>query len=337
MQEELAKTAQAILDKYNPIQAAMRKVFNEEAALTKAFHAGAIGEARYRIGMAAAEKELRSFGSTLVTQALPPVRLLPGALYNAVVAANALAKAAAPITKSWGNEAKKWVDTHQKTFDQISEITHAAINGIDAAMQQSTNNKMLMLDKEYQKRLDVIKNSKMSEEEKNRAIEGLDAEYSMKRQEVERKAAEQGKLTAIMGAIINTAEGMTKALAQGGIFGPILAAVVAAFGAVQIALIRAQPIPLAAGAIFKKPALLTSQGGREYEVAEAGEAEIVSSPKRLREAIMGKGGGGTERPVIIENHIYIDGRELKLFITKTVRESGGLGFLGSVGKALAHG
>jgi MFS family permease len=59
-----------------------------------------------------------------------------------------------------------------------------------------------------------------------------------------------------MGAIVNTAEAVTKALTVGPILGPILAGIIAALGAVQVALIAKQPIPLAEGATFDKPTLL---------------------------------------------------------------------------------
>lgn len=49
-----------------------------------------------------------------------------------------------------------------------------------------------------------------------------------------------GQIGSVARAFINTSEGITKALAQGGIFGPILAGAVAAAGAVQIANIRGQ-------------------------------------------------------------------------------------------------
>jgi hypothetical protein len=216
------------------------------------------------------------------------------------------------------------------------------VGAIDAIYQQSATNKMALLDEEYQHELDLINQSKMNDEEKEKAITALEAEYSMKRRAAEVAAAQKAKTIAIAQAIISTAEGVAKAWGQGGaIFGPILAAIVAAAGAVQIALIRSQPIGAAAGAIFKQKALLMSQTtGQEYEVAEGGEAEIVSSPRQLREAIMGRGARGGSAQTIVEHHhhhIYIDGREMKLFVTKTVRKSGGLGLLGSVGKALAHG
>jgi hypothetical protein len=333
MRSELEKTAKAILDKYDPLKAAMHKVIKEEQDLTKAFKAGVITEAQYRNGMAACEKELRSFGSTVVATAIPAARRMQEVMEKAVAS---MKEGPGYITRSWAAEAKKWVDKNQETFDQILGAASSVVGQIDAIMQQSTNNKMLLLDKEYQAKLENIKNSLLSEEEKNKAIEALDAEYDIKRRGLQRKAAESAKGVAIANAIINVAEGITKALsALPPPFNLILAAITAAAGAIQIALIRAQPIPLAMGAIFRKPAMLSSAGGNTYEVAEAGEAEIVSSPRRLREAIMGKGADGTGKPIVIQNHIYIDGREIKLFITKTVRESGGLGLLGSVGKAMA--
>jgi hypothetical protein len=347
----LAKAAQAILDKYSPLQATIRKLIDEEKALTKAKELGLITDTKYRIGMEAIEKEMRSLGTTTITNTLlPAVRNITPVIKTTVdtvlpevrrlgmvwwQAIDKMADGPEFITKSFRKEAPKWVAAVQDVLNHEVYAFSVAINQIDATLQQGTNNKTLALDKEYQARLDYIKKSVMSEEEKNKAVEGLDAEYNMKRRKVQREAAEQGRLIAIANAIINVAEGMTKALAQGGIFGPALAAIVFAFGAIQVALIKAQPIPLAAGAIFKKPAMLSSAGGNTYEVAEAGEAEIVSSPRRLREAIMGSDRGyRTERPSVIQVRIFLDSREMKNFTVKTVQEAGHHGFLGVVGKAM---
>ena len=175
-----------------------------------------------------------------------------------------------------------------------------------------------------------------SEEDYNKKVEAINAESELKRAEIQRKQGEKQKAMAIVMAVINTAEAVTKALT--GAIPPwnlILAGIAEVAGAIQIALIKAQPIPLAAGAIFKKPAMLSSAGGNTYEVAEAGEAEIVSSPRRLREAIMGSDRGyRTERPSVIQVRIFLDSREMKNFTVKTVQEAGHHGFLGVVGKAM---
>jgi len=65
----------------------------------------------------------------------------------------------------------------------------------------------------------------------------------------ERKLKKMQKAMSIAQAIINTAEGVTKALATGPIIGPILAGLVAAMGAVQVNLIRQQKF--AAGGLFR--------------------------------------------------------------------------------------
>lgn len=58
-----------------------------------------------------------------------------------------------------------------------------------------------------------------------------------------REFAALGKAAAIVQATINTYEGASKALAQGGIYGTIMAAVVVAQGLAQVAAIRSQPLP----------------------------------------------------------------------------------------------
>ena len=91
---------------------------------------------------------------------------------------------------------------------------------------------------------------------------------------------------------------------------------------IAYSMIKSQPIGAAKGAIFKQKALLMSQAsGQEYEVAEGGEAEIVSSPRQLREAILGQGSTAGQ-PGLLEIHLYIEGKEMKDFIVKTIRERG---------------
>ena len=238
---------------------------------------------------------------------------------------------------------KTWETNTVNTIGAICAASAVAITYIDGMNQQALQRKLAALDTEYQRELDLINQSKMNEEEKAEAITALDAEYAEKRSAAQKKAAEKAKKIAVAAAIMNTAESITAALTMKP-WSPwnfVLAAIAAAMGGVQISLIKSQPTGAAKGAIFKQKALLMSQAsGQEYEVAEGGEAEIVSSPRQLREAIMGRGARGGSAQTIVEHHhhhIYIDGREMKLFVTKTVRKSGGLGLLGSVGKALAHG
>lgn len=223
---------------------------------------------------------------------------------------------------------EKWGETLNTTKDTMSAI--------DAAINQSYQNKSIKMDNDYQKQLEYIKNSKMSEQEKNDAIVALDAEYGMKRRELAKKQAEQQKATAIVTAAINVAQAVTKAL-TGAIppFNYILAAMTAAAGLVQIAAIRSAAIPLAKGAIFKQPTFLDSPRGNKYEVAEGGEAEIISNARQLREAILGKG-GSTGNSQAIRNYlsIYLDGKLMREFILDTVANGSQTGRLSLASKSV---
>ena len=183
-----------------------------------------------------------------------------------------------------GTQWDRFTDKAVKAMAKIKAVTDAAFAGMDAASAQSQKNKEIALDNEYKKRLAVINATVTNEAKKGAMIIALDAEYDIKRRALQHSAAKQQKAFALAQAIINTAEGMTKALAQGGIFGPILAAVVGAFGAIQVALIAKQPIPLAKGAVFTKPTLLPAT---TYQVGDAGPGnpEIIAPKSTIRDAV----------------------------------------------------
>ncbi|MFA5284156.1 MAG: hypothetical protein WC347_01035 [Smithellaceae bacterium] len=235
-----------------------------------------------------------------------------------------------------GTQTEETGKKSERTWGKTLEATKAAVSAIDAAISQSYTNKAIQMDNDYQKQLENIKSSTMSEEEKQKAITALEAEYELKRRKLAKEQAEAQKATSIVTAIINTAEGVTKALA--GAIPPwniILAGITAAAGAIQIAAIRSAPIPLARGAIFREPTLLAGMNGRQYQVGDVpGDSEIVASPTAIREAIFGKG-GRSGRQIILQNHIYIDGREMKRFTVKTIEDAGQTGNFRLAGKAIA--
>lgn len=72
----------------------------------------------------------------------------------------------------------------------------------------------------------------------------LDAELAKKKAEIEYKQAKREKIMNIASIIGNTAVGVSKALAQGGLIAGVpFAAIVAGLGAIQLALAIAQPLP----------------------------------------------------------------------------------------------
>ena len=99
------------------------------------------------------------------------------------------------------------------------------------------------------------------------------------KERISKKAARQQQNVSIIQAIINTAQGITKAFATLGPLAPLFAATIAAQGAVQIATIKAQKF--AKGGILNGPSHaqggipMFSKGGAFYGEAEGGEAVMT--------------------------------------------------------------
>lgn len=85
------------------------------------------------------------------------------------------------------------------------------------------------------KRLD---DGTLTQESYNKQVEKLDRDMDKKRAEIQRKQAKREKAAALMSAIVNTARAVTAVLPNW-----ILAALVGAFGAVQIGTIVSTPLP----------------------------------------------------------------------------------------------
>lgn len=173
----------------------------------------------------------------------------------------------------------------KKTMDKIVVIASAAFGQMDAIVAQSQRNREIAIENEYKKRLAIIEQSTMDEAEKQKAIEALEAEFQIKRTSANRAAAKQQKAIALMEAITNTAAGVAGALSNKPWtpFNFVLAAMTAALGAVQIALIKAQPIPLAKGALFTRPTLLPATTGATYTTEDT--PEVVSPVPMLRRIV----------------------------------------------------
>lgn len=201
---------------------------------------------------------------------------------------------------------------------KVKEYWSQAQSGMNDIFSQAQKNREIEIENEYKKRLDYINATVTNEEEKSRRITALDAEFEIKRTSAKRAAAKQQKAIAIVGAIVNTAEAVTKALAQGGfLLGIPWAAVMAAMGAIQIAMIAKQPIPLAKGGVFTSPTRLMSQGGQTFEMGEGGEPEILAPESKLREIMRAELRSLGGKPSI-EVKVMIGDREIKDFIVKTV-------------------
>lgn len=115
-----------------------------------------------------------------------------------------------------------------------------------------------------------------------------------------------GRAAAITQAIINTYEGATKALAQGGIYGAAMAAGVVAAGMAQVAQISAQKTAFATGGSFT----VGGSGGVDSQMvsfrASPGEKVTVSTPTQVRKGDeLNKGKSGQNGNAAADNGVRV--------------------------------
>lgn len=150
---------------------------------------------------------------------------------------------------------EKQAEENELKLEQNAEFRQAQLEQKNEFDKQEVDAETLKLRKAFQARK---ANLKSDEKEKQKAEkERLKQEKKVEQQQLDnrnqffgnletlKRANDKrlfaiGKAASLAQAIINTAEGASKALAQGGIVGPVLAAAVAAAGAVQIATISSQ-------------------------------------------------------------------------------------------------
>lgn len=127
-----------------------------------------------------------------------------------------------------------------------------------------------------------------------------------RKEQIEREFARKQKNIAVAQAIINVAEGVTKAIAQGGLLGIITGAIVAAKGAIEIATIKAQKFSKG-GKVPSGypndtyPALLTSG----EEVRPALPLDQVTAPP-VNERLVAEIGADHIRILLLRNQQKLD-------------------------------
>jgi len=195
---------------------------------------------------------------------------------NYTAAAMGRVRKAIKDTEQELKDTPKAVQDIQKAFTDMAPYVEAVFSGLNRVFAQSQQNREIAIENEYKKRLRLINATVKDEDAKQKAIQTLEAEFEIKRTEARAASAKQAKAVAIAEAIWNTARAVSEALPN-----IVLAAVVAALGALSIAAIISQPIPLARGAVFRRPTLLTDDSGKSYEVGEGGEPEYLIPEKHL--------------------------------------------------------
>ena len=195
------------------------------------------------------------------------------------------------------DDVKQYIDPLMEIGSYVSEIfSNMADSAADALskIEDKWDEYFDELDRKQERQSDslnaLLGAGKISYEDYINAQKGLDEERAAKQQEAmeEEEAAREkadslaeaafnaNKINSLAQASINIAEGVTKAIAQGGIAGIALGTVVSAAGAAQIGAIMSQQYtPLAAGGIVTKPTFaLLGEGGNKEAVLPLNETNM---------------------------------------------------------------
>lgn len=141
-----------------------------------------------------------------------------------------------------------------QAFTQVSNLMNAMEQKEFKQYEKSQDNKKKTLEKR-------LKAGTISQESYNKEVAEIDAETDAKREELERKQAERSKMLAVFQAVVSTAVAVVKALELGPIAGPIMAAVIGALGAVQIATILNTPVGFEDGGYID---VARAQDGKQF-------------------------------------------------------------------------
>ena len=164
--------------------------------------------------------------------------------------------------KDWEDFFKHLEDGELKLNDwqMALQLVGEAFGQISALMAAAEQREFKEYEKTAKKKKKSLENQldqgRISQEQYNSAVQQIDEETDRRREEMEQKQAKRDKALSIFKALTNTAVAVTAALPNF-----ILAGIVAAMGAVQVATIAATPLPGAAAGGFL---VEREQDGRRY-------------------------------------------------------------------------
>lgn len=200
-------------------------------------------------------------------------------------------------------------------FGQIGGQVGQATGAIASAFSQVMANRQMELENYYSREREQIESSKMSEEQKAAAITNLDKKVTEEKKKLAIKQAKMQKATALLGAIVNTAQGVTQALAQGGIAGLITGAIVAAAGAVQIGAIASQPLPAFANGGRMKESGMALVGERGPELVNLPAGANVTRANKTEQLL------NKANDIKVQIQSMIRGEDLLFVLDETKRRA----------------
>jgi len=179
-----------------------------------------------------------------------------------------------------------------------------AVNQIGSIMAGFAANEEKRLSKEHKDRKAYIEANVDDEADKASQLAALDEEIEGRKLEIQRESARREKKLGVFNTIINTATAIVKALAEmGPIAGPIMAGVIGALGAAQLAVITSEPEPFAMGATIKG-----GRGGVNSQVGEGRQDELIlpmeTGTQQIVDAVVDRLQSQAAAPTVVENHYH---------------------------------
>jgi hypothetical protein len=190
------------------------------------------------------------------------------------------------------------VEMYTQHAQGMIKVTEQFASGVSQIMSSLDSADKIRQQNKYNRYKLFINANIKDETERKAALQALDDYQEMRSAKIAYEAAKRNKAVMLMNAIVNTAAGITSALAMSGPpwIGIAMAAIVGAMGAAQIGMISATPLPQAAeGALVKG-----SASGTALIAGENNRSELIVPFEN--ESVMGRGGmGGTTVNINIDN------------------------------------
>jgi hypothetical protein len=180
--------------------------------------------------------------------------------------------------------ASKFADGWASAVQDIGNVVQSVMGTIGSIISTSFADREKTMTDYYSDEKDAIDNSTMSEKEKSAALTKIGKEEQKERKKLLREQAKDQKDVALVQAIIAAALGIVTSLAQGGILGIAMAAIVGVLGAIEVAEIASQPLPsLAEGGLAFAPTMAMVGDNPNASM----DPEVIAPFSKLRSLIQG--------------------------------------------------
>jgi hypothetical protein len=198
-----------------------------------------------------------------------------------------------------------------EAFDAMS----TSVNAIAGTEQQYAAYKNQQIDQEQQKKIDNAKANIRNKRDLEKELASIDKEAEAKRRKLAK--AEMGMNIAT--AIANVAQGVTKAIAQGGVLGLITGGVVAAAGAVSVGFMLAQMSKMEKGGVVKGDA---ATGDSQPTMLTPGEVVMNRTQQANTLMAIANGQSSGSRPTTITGgatQVIIQGNADEAVVNKALK------------------